>query len=238
MLSLVEPSVRYQVSFLAAEREFSQHGGERVAVGHAALISDFPRYVERLLTEQGRPPAEPGRVPGTVLWLVDGDTYAGRVSLRHRLTPRLRRRGGHIGYEIRPSLRRRGYEGLIDLEVERDEVNITTVRGVFMIDGQTGYIKLGDFSETSDDEVGKALKDLTAKGMKRLVLDLRDHQETWVQQKLGDRWLGFGEGTLRDLLTGAGFRDVVVNIGARRAGDPFTVIVARGEKIGGRKNRR
>jgi hypothetical protein len=51
-----------------------------------------------------------------------------------------------------------------------------------------------------------------------------------VQQKLGDRWLGFGESTLRDLLSGAGFRDVVVNVGARRAGDPFTVLVARGSK--------
>jgi predicted acetyltransferase len=109
VLFLVEPSVRYQESFLAAEREFAEHGGGRVAVGHAALLGDFPRYVGRLLAEQGRPPGQPGWVPGTVLWLVDGDTYVGRVSLRHRLTPRLRRRGGHIGYEIRPSLRCRGY---------------------------------------------------------------------------------------------------------------------------------
>jgi predicted acetyltransferase len=44
-----------------------------------------------------------------VFWLVDGETYVGRVNLRHRLNPRLRRLGGHIGYEIHPSLRRRGY---------------------------------------------------------------------------------------------------------------------------------
>ena len=44
-----------------------------------------------------------------------------------------------------------------------------------MIDKDTGYIKLGDFSETSDDEVGAALKQLTDKGMKRLVFDLRDN---------------------------------------------------------------
>ena len=67
-------------------------------------------------------------------------------------------------------------------------------------------------------------------GGRLLVLDLREHSETWVQQKLGDRWLGFGDGTLRDLLTGAGFRDVVVNVGARRAGDPFTVLVAAGTR--------
>jgi ArsR family transcriptional regulator len=71
-----------------------------------------------------------------------------------------------------------------------------------------------------------------------LVLDLRDHDEGWVRQKLGDRWLGFAEHTLRDLLSGAGFREVVVNVGARRAGDPFTVLVARGQKMVGRDRSR
>ena len=58
------------------------------------------------------------------------------------------------------------------------------------------------------------------------------------EQKLGDRWLGFADRTLRDLLTGAGFHEVVVNVGARRAGDPFTVLVARGCKSGKRHGAR
>ena len=70
---------------------------------------------------------------------------------------------GPKGTTVKISLRRRGYEGLIDLEVERDEVNITTVRGAFMIDKETGYIKLADFSETSNDEVGKALEESEAR---------------------------------------------------------------------------
>ena len=71
---------------------------------------------------------------------------------------------GPKGTTVNISLRRRGYDGLIDLDVERDEVNIVTVRGAFMVDKDTGYIKLGDFSETSDDEVGAALKKLTDSG--------------------------------------------------------------------------
>src|SRR5262249_47647865 len=54
-------------------------------------------------------------------------------------------------------------------------VNIVTVKGVFMLDPQTGYIKLGDFSETSAKEVGEALDTLKKQGMKRLVFDLRDN---------------------------------------------------------------
>ena len=68
-------------------------------------------------------------------------------------------------------------------------------------------------------------------GGRVLVLDLREHGEGWVQQKLGDRWLGFSDRTLRDLLTGAGFDHVDVHVGARRAGDPFTVLVAAGTKV-------
>ena len=65
-----------------------------------------------------------------------------------------------------------------------------------------------------------------------LVLDLREHDETWVRGKLGDRWLGFSEGGLRGLLTAAGFTDVTVRVGARRQTDPFTVLVAAGTKAG------
>jgi ArsR family transcriptional regulator len=61
-----------------------------------------------------------------------------------------------------------------------------------------------------------------------LVLDLREHQETWVTRTLGDVWLGFSEARLRELLEGAGFDDVVVRVGARTIGDPFVVLIASG----------
>jgi len=63
-----------------------------------------------------------------------------------------------------------------------------------------------------------------------LVLDLRRHDEEWVRRKLGDRRLGFDDGELKKMLTGAGLRDVEVRVGARRAGDPFTVLIACGTK--------
>ena len=50
-----------------------------------------------------------GYVPQTVLWWVAGDEYLGRLSIRHRLTPHLLYFGGNIGFEVRPSARRRGH---------------------------------------------------------------------------------------------------------------------------------
>ncbi len=67
-------------------------------------------------------------------------------------------------------------------------------------------------------------------GGKVLVLDLRAHNEAWVREKLGDRQLGFTDEALAGLLTGASLSDVKVAVGSRRAGDPFTVLVASGTK--------
>jgi ArsR family transcriptional regulator len=63
-----------------------------------------------------------------------------------------------------------------------------------------------------------------------LLLDLRAHDEEWVRAKLGDRRLGFADEELRRMLTAAGLVDVKVGVGARKAGDPFTVLVAAGVK--------
>lgn len=63
-----------------------------------------------------------------------------------------------------------------------------------------------------------------------IVLDLREHDQAWVRDRVGDRWLGFKDDDLRRFLTGAGLHDVTVRIGARLPGDPFTVLVARGHK--------
>jgi len=60
------------------------------------------------------------------------------------------------------------------------------------------------------------------------VLDLREHAENWVRDKLGDRWLGFTDEKLRAMLHAAGFDPITLRVGARRSGDPFTVLVAAG----------
>ena len=102
---------------------------------------------------------------------------------------------GPKGTKVNISIRRPGYDKLIEMDVERDEVKIVTVRGVLMLDAQTGYIKLGDFSETSDREVGDALDKLKAQGMKRLVFDLRDNPGGPLDQaiKIANRFLPRGD---------------------------------------------
>jgi ArsR family transcriptional regulator len=67
-------------------------------------------------------------------------------------------------------------------------------------------------------------------GGRILILDLREHDERWVRDQLGDRWLGFTDDRLAAMLGAAGLTDVSVGVGARRTGDAFTVLVASGRK--------
>ena len=67
-------------------------------------------------------------------------------------------------------------------------------------------------------------------GGRVLVLDLREHDQEWVRDRVGDRWLGFKDEDLERFLTGAGLKDVHVRVGSRSPGDPFTVLIAIGVK--------
>ena len=67
-------------------------------------------------------------------------------------------------------------------------------------------------------------------GGRVLMLELRGHQEQWVRERLGDKWLGFDDDELKALMEAAGLADIKVTVGARRARDPFTVLIASGVK--------
>lgn len=55
-----------------------------------------------------------GRVPSTVYFLMDNDRIVAHISIRHNIDNEfLSRYGGHIGYGVRPSERRKGYASIM-----------------------------------------------------------------------------------------------------------------------------
>ncbi len=105
---LVRPSIAYRDSYLTALREF-QTEGRNLWLDYEATASDFASFVQRNLDRSDPTRMPAGDVPASVFWLVEGNEFVGRVTIRHRLNDQLRQYGGHIGFEIRPSHRRRGY---------------------------------------------------------------------------------------------------------------------------------
>ena len=70
--------------------------------------------------------ASPGFVTATMRWAVEDDQWLGRVSVRHDLNDHLLNKGGHIGYGVRPSARRRG----IATQLMRAGLDVLRGRGV------------------------------------------------------------------------------------------------------------
>jgi predicted acetyltransferase len=135
-MELIVPSARYKDSFIAAVKEFQKDDDytsrkkayhNRISVPE--LEKDFNSYVERQI---GFPCGEhlpEGYVPYSDFWLVDGEEFVGRVTVRHALTDYLMKFGGHIGYDIRPSKRGQGYGNeILRLALEKaKELGITRV---------------------------------------------------------------------------------------------------------------
>lgn len=109
---LVRPSVEYKESYLEALGEFHAEG-RYLYQNTAQLNSDFGGFIKELKTEKGYPHqpyqdwVEP--VPETIVWLVKDDLYIGTVDIRHRLNWHLEKWGGHVHFNIRPSMRGKGF---------------------------------------------------------------------------------------------------------------------------------
>ena len=117
---------------------------------------------------EGSPAYRKGVRRGDVIARVDGDSAKGWTT--DQAAKRMR---GQKGTLVHLSLRRRGFDQLIELDVSRDEINIPTIPASFMIDETTGYIRLENFAQQTDNDLTSTLKTLKGHGMKRLMLDLR-----------------------------------------------------------------
>lgn len=106
-MKLILPTIALKESYLKALREFQAEGLHWYAhINHEELEHNFQKYVCRVLSK--KTDTTKWVVPETVLWAVCDSQFAGRIAIRHRLTVDLRIVGGHIGYDVAPSFRRRG----------------------------------------------------------------------------------------------------------------------------------
>ncbi len=89
---------------------------------------------------------------------------------------------GAKGTQVNLTIYRPSTKNLHNFKIIRDRINLNSVDASLMYDKETGYINLTQFMETSTDEMKSSLQDLLSKGMKRLVLDLRNDPGGYLYQ--------------------------------------------------------
>ena len=104
--------------------------------------------------------------------MLEDTLIAGVKMARDEIMRRLR---GPRGTTVRLGVMRGPARERLEFNVTRDKIPVSTVDAAFMAAPGVGLIRLSSFGSTSHDEMQKAIKDLQAKGMKDLILDLQQN---------------------------------------------------------------
>jgi carboxyl-terminal processing protease len=80
---------------------------------------------------------------------------------------------GPKGTKVNITIYRKGVKDVLDFTIIRDKIPIYSVDASYMLDKETGYIKLNKFAATTGKEFSEAVTKLKKSNMKNLVLDLR-----------------------------------------------------------------
>lgn len=118
----------------------------------------------------GGPSEALGILPGDRIVKINDKSCVGFDNMKVVKTLR-----GKKGTKVKLGIVRPGIKNILDFTVVRDKIPIYSVDTALLFDNGIGYISLTRFAETSTDELLKALKKLSSKGMKNLILDLRNN---------------------------------------------------------------
>ena len=143
-------------------------------------------------TVSGGPSEKQGIRAGDRIVTVDGKNVAGIGIQNDEVMKMLR---GKKKTDVTIGIMRQGYPQITDYTVTRDVIPTYTLDIAYMVDPQTGYIKINQFGATTADEFESAIKKLKKQGMTKMILDLRSNSGGFLDAAIHicDEFLPKGE---------------------------------------------
>lgn len=144
--------------------------GEFSGVGIQFNMNKDTLYV--IQTIPGGPSERVGIIAGDRIITVNDTTIAGVKMKNSDIQKRLR---GKKGTQVTVQVKRAGVKELITFRITRDNIPLHSIDASYMLDEQTGYMRISRFGAKTHEEMIDALKDLKKQGMTQLIMDLSDN---------------------------------------------------------------
>ncbi len=91
---------------------------------------------------------------------------------------------GPRGTQVNVKVRRAGLSELLEFAITREQIPINSVVAQFMLDDETGYVRVNRFMSTTDAEIATALDTLELQGMQQLLLDFRGNPGGYLEKAI------------------------------------------------------
>ncbi|PKV67018.1 S41 family peptidase [Pontibacter ramchanderi] len=196
MLEKLDPHTSYiPAADLAMARSYLE--GDFEGIGVEFNIFKDTIYVITPLS--GGPSEAAGIQAGDKIITVDGENVAGTGITNEGVFKRLR---GPKGTDVKIQVLRKASKKPFDFTITRNKIPTVSVDVSYMVNSNTGYIKVSRFAANTFDEFKTALTSLKKKGMQQLILDLRgnpggymDHATRMADEFIaGDKMIVYTDG--------------------------------------------
>ena len=133
------------------------------------LMTDTILVINTIL---GGPSEKAGLIAGDKIIYINDSLVAGKNISEEAAMSMLK---GPRGTTVKLKILRKGQDELLPFEITRGKIPINTVDVAYMVNDNTGYIKINNFALTTFDEFMKSLEELEGDGMTKLIVDLRNN---------------------------------------------------------------
>ena len=147
---LIEPTIELESEFFAMIKEFKIEGREVIDGIGSIDVKNFKNSIKQAKNHAKGIGLPDGWVPASTYWLICQNRIVGTCNLRHELNEFLRKFGGHVGFSVRPSERKKGFGtlmlglllgkaqelGIMRALVTCDDNNIASARVIEKNDGK------------------------------------------------------------------------------------------------------
>ena len=124
------------------------------------------------------PSEQAGVLAGDKIVMVDDEAFTGSILTNEEAMHRLK---GPKGTKVKLGIVRYGETKLRQITVTRGEIPMKSVTAAYMLDEETGYVKIKNFGENTYPEMLVALAELSQEGFQQLVIDLRGNTGGYLQ---------------------------------------------------------